>query len=105
MVWGIFFGWVWEGLGKVRQGRKMNIFKNVQEGFSRVGTPGNSSLVTKIEERNTQHFFFSTHIFYGIINILSARGRRQGALALRIRSSPKVSLNSPRLAAEQYLLD
>ena len=58
MVWGIFFGWVWEGLGKVRQGRKINIFKNAQEGFSRVGTPGNSSLVTKIEERNTHHLFF-----------------------------------------------
>ena len=57
MVLGILGEGVWEGLGKVRQGRKMNIFKNVQEGFSRVGTPGNSSLVTKIEERNTHQFF------------------------------------------------
>ena len=51
MVWGFFFGWVQEGFGRGLTRSKIEIFENVRECFSRVGTPRNSILVTKIEER------------------------------------------------------
>ena len=63
MVWGIFGEGVWEGFGRGLTRSKIEIFENVRECFSRVGTPGNSSLVTKIEERDLTSIFFSTHIF------------------------------------------
>ena len=79
---GWFWGFLEKGFGRGLTRSKIEIFENVRECFSRVGTPRNSSLVTKIEERHHTTIFFSTHIFYGIINILSARGRRQGAKPL-----------------------
>ena len=72
-------GWVSDGLGNffrtglggVGEGltrSKIEIFENVRECFSRVGTPRNSILVTNIKERSRHHFFLAP-IFFMVLLI------------------------------------
>ena len=57
MVWRIFGEGVWEGFGRGLTRSKIEIFENVRKCFSRVGTPRNSILVTKIRGKGSHKFF------------------------------------------------
>ena len=62
-------GWFGGFLGKgFRRALIIEMFENVRECFSRVGTPGNSILVTKIKEKLTTPIFLAP-IFFMVLLI------------------------------------